>query len=207
MQSWWVAHWVEIAGVVTGAACVILAARRSMWTYPVGIANTALYLVVFAGSALYADAALQIMFMVLSVTGWVDWARARRRESAAQLRRDEAFVGSATAGTLLLMALGFVVALAVIAYVLFAFTDSTTELPDATVTAGSVIAQIMLNRRWWQCWLVWLAVDVVSVGLYAYKGLWPTAVLYLGFCVIVLVALRDWRRVRVTQHELEVAGV
>lgn len=207
MQSWLVAHWVEIAGVVTGAACVILAARRSMWTYPIGIANTALYLVVFAESALYADAALQIMFMVLSVTGWVDWSLARRRESEAQLRRDEAFVGVASARTLLLLALGFVVALAAIAYVLFAFTDSTTELPDAAVTAGSVIAQIMLNRRWWQCWLVWLAVDVVSVGLYAYKGLWPTAVLYLGFCVIVLVALRDWRRVLVSPREPEVAGV
>lgn len=207
MQSWLVVHWVEIAGVVTGAACVILAARRSMWTYPVGIANTALYLVVFADSALYADAALQIMFMVLSVTGWVDWAMARRRESEAHLRRDEAFVGSATTRTLLLLALGFVVALAAITYVLYAFTDSTTELPDASVTAGSVIAQIMLNRRWWQCWLVWLAVDVVSVGLYASKGLWPTAVLYLCFCVIVLVALRDWRRVQVAPREPEVAGV
>ncbi|GGR68956.1 nicotinamide mononucleotide transporter [Nocardioides luteus] len=207
MQSWLVAHWVEITGVVTGAACVILAARRSMWTYPVGIANTALYLVVFTESALYADAALQIMFMVLSVTGWIDWARARRRESEAHLQRDDAFVGVASTGTLLLLALGFVVALAAIAYVLHAFTDSTTELPDATVTAGSVIAQIMLNRRWWQCWLVWLAVDVVSVGLYAYKGLWPTAVLYLGFCVIVLVALRDWRRVLTTSREKEAVGV
>ncbi|MGH3371484.1 MAG: nicotinamide mononucleotide transporter [Nocardioidaceae bacterium] len=52
-----------------------------------------------------------------------------------------------------------------------------------------------------------MAVDVVSVGLYAYKGLWPTAVLYLGFCVIVLVALRDWRRVRVSPREPEVVGV
>src|SRR5215510_1010389 len=74
----WVSFsWLETVGVLTGAACVLLVVWRSVWNFPVGIVSCAAYLVFFAQGRLYADAGLQIVFIVLGIHGWVAWARGR----------------------------------------------------------------------------------------------------------------------------------
>ncbi len=67
--------WTEVAGFVTGAACVALVVRRSVWNFPVGIANNVLFLVLFTGAGLYGDAALQVLYIALAVLGWWAWLR------------------------------------------------------------------------------------------------------------------------------------
>ena len=187
MTDWLSAHWVEVFGFVTGAACVILAARRSLWNFPIGIANNLVFIVLFIPAALYADAGLQVVYIVLAIAGWVGWVRGRAvddRPAAARMSRS-AILPLAAAG----------LACAVILYLLLsAFTDSTTEVADAATTAGSLIAQYMLNRRWIQSWYVWIAVDVAYVGLYLVKGLWITGLLYVLFIAMCAYGLRTWRR-------------
>lgn len=185
MSSWLAGHWAEILGFGTGAACVLLAARRHIATFPVGISNNIVFVVLFAGSALYADAGLQVVYLVLGVHGWIAWARRGAAEVSFARGTPPSAVGplvaAAVAGTVLLT------------WLLATFTDSTTELADAATTAASLVAQYMLNRRWRENWLVWIAVDVVYVGLYATKGLWITAVLYLLFIGLCVAGYRAWR--------------
>ncbi|GAA4167711.1 nicotinamide riboside transporter PnuC [Gryllotalpicola koreensis] len=194
MGVWWAAHWTEVLGFVTGAGSVVLAQRRSMWNYPVGILNNLVFIVLFVPAALYADAGLQLVFLALAVAGWVGWFRARRAESTAHLERDEAFVlRTPRRAVPWLVASGIALA-AVLTWLLTAFTDSTTQLADATTTAGSIVAQYMLNARWIENWFVWAAIDVGYVGLYAAKGLWITAALYLGFIGLCAAGWVSWRR-------------
>ena len=187
MATWWAEHWTEVVGFVTGAACVLLAAQRSIWNFPVGILNTLTFLVLFASSALYADAGLQLVYLALAAHGWVAWARGGGDAAAGgfALRTPRAavlpLVVAAIAGTALLTV------------VLTAFTDSSTQLADAATTAVSLVAQFILNRRWLENWFVWIAVDVAYVGLYAVKGLWITAALYLVFIGLCVDGLRSWR--------------
>lgn len=194
MADFWSAHWIEVLGFVTGAACVILAGRRSVWTFPVGIANTALFLWLFTDARLYADAGLQVVFMVLGVTGWIGWLRARGAEAAAHLERDEAFVVRAPRRAWPVVALVGVAGTAGVAWLLTEHTNSTSQLPDAATTVGSLIAQFMLNRRWVESWLVWIAVDVAYVGLYISRDLHITALLYAGFVGVCAVSWWSWRR-------------
>ena len=184
MTSWLAGHWAEILGFGTGAACVLLAARRHVATFPVGIANNVVFVVLFAGSALYADAGLQVVYLALGVHGWLAWAR---RPPGRQFVRStpRAAVGPLVAAGL--------VGTAVLTWVLAAYTDSVTELADAATTAGSLVAQYLLNRRWRETWPVWIAVDVAYVGLYAVKGLWITAALYLLFIGLCVDGWRAWR--------------
>jgi len=73
-------------------------------------------------------------------------------------------------------------------------TDSTVPLADGLTTTLSLVAQWMLTRKLLENWWVWIMADVLYVGLYLYKGLNLTAVLYgvfLGLCVL---GLRTWRR-------------
>ena len=72
-------------------------------------------------------------------------------------------------------------------------TDSDVPYLDALPTVGSVAGQFLLGRKLIENWLVWLAVNVFSVGLFAIKGLWLTALLYAVFAVLSVVGWQAWR--------------
>lgn len=184
-MSWLADNWTEVLGFVTGAACVLLAARRSIWNFPIGIANNIVFLWLFLGSALYADAGLQVVYLVLAVAGWVNWARNRASD-------EKALIASTPRRAVVPLVIAAVVITALLIWVLSTFTDSTTEVADSSTTAVSLVAQYMLNRRWIENWFVWLAVDIAYVGLYLVKGLWITGLLYLLFIGIAVWGYRGW---------------
>jgi nicotinamide mononucleotide transporter len=187
LLNWIVANWTEILGFGTGAVCVFLAARRNIWNFPIGLANNIVFIVLFFGSALYADTGLQVIYLVLAVMGWVNWARNRAADTKPLVVR---MPGRA----ILPLAISTIAATGLLAWLL-TLTDSTTVIADAATTAVSLAAQYMLNRRWIENWFVWIAVDVVYIGLYLYKGLTITAALYLLFIGLCVVGYVGWRRV------------
>lgn len=186
MLDWLATNWVEVVGFATGAGCVLLAARRNILTFPLGIANNLVFIVLFAGAALYADLGLQLVYLGLGVAGWIAWARGQAPDHRIATRAMPA------RAVPLLAAAGL--AATVVMALLLGLTDSTTEIADSGTTAGSLIAQVMMNRRWIQSWYVWIAVDVAYVALFAHKDLWITAALYGLFIVLCGYGLRTWRR-------------
>jgi nicotinamide mononucleotide transporter len=191
--DWFAAEWTEVVGFVTGALCVFLAARRNIWNFPIGIANNLVFIVLFLGSALYADTGLQVVYLVLAVMGWVNWARNRAAD-------DRPLVVRMPGRAILPLVASTVVAAALLAWLL-TFTDSTTVTADAATTAVSLAAQYMLNRRWIENWFVWIAVDLVYIGLYAYKGLLITGALYLLFIGLCVGGYLGWLRVYRRAHD------
>ena len=75
MIDWLIANWIELAGFVTGAACVWLLVIRNIWTFPVGMVNYVFFAVLFVQSGLYADAGLQGVYFILASLGWYWWLR------------------------------------------------------------------------------------------------------------------------------------
>ena len=73
-------------------------------------------------------------------------------------------------------------------------TDSDVPYFDALPTVASITGQILLARKCVENWPVWVGVNVVSVALFAHKGLWLTVVLYALFAVLALLGWRAWRR-------------
>jgi len=180
--------WVEALGFLFGALCVWAVAKQYSWNWPVGLASNVMFFVLFIGYGLYADAILQVAFFALGIYGWIVWSRRGRLigASAVPIRRvgrREAVIGLATA----------TVTTAGIAWLLVAVTDSTVPLPDAFVLAFSLLATWGQARKILEQWWVWIAVDVVSIPLYAVKGLWLTSVLYCGFLALCAYGLRRWR--------------
>ena len=175
----------EILGFVTGAACVWLAVRQNVWTFPVGLANNVVFLVLFTGAGLYANAGLQVVYLVLGALGWYWWLRGgtdRGRLVVHRTPRAAWVVGLAAAA----------VSTAVLVAVLTTWTDSAVPFWDALTTSSSLLAQTMLGRKWIGNWWVWIVTDVVLVGLYASQGLWLTAALYVLFVGLCVQGLRGW---------------
>ncbi len=182
---------VEIAAVALGLINIVLIVRRSVWNYPFGIAMVILYAWIFWQARLYAEAALQVYFLIVQGFGWYWWLAGRGGDGRVVVLRASPAEMAACAGIAVAGALALGAALA-------RYTDAAYPYWDAAVAALSVVAQYLLARRWLDSWAVWIAVDVLAIGLYVTKGLYPTAVLYalfLGLATAGLVAWRQsWRR-------------
>jgi nicotinamide mononucleotide transporter len=63
---------------------------------------------------------------------------------------------------------------------------------DGFLTAGSLLGQLLTAKKKIENWHMWIVVDVLYVGLYVYKGLHLTAILYAVFVVLAVLGLRAW---------------
>ena len=179
--------WLEVLGFVTGVICVLLAARAIAAIFAVGIVNSLVFLVLFWQTGIYANAGLQLVFLALAIHGWALWRRGRGGEPL-QVRPTPRAVWW----------IGPLIALAAAAaiYALLRATSASQQPEwDAVTTAASLLAQVMLNRKWRGTWLVWIVTDVALVGLYASLGLWLTAALYAVFTAIAVSGWVHWSRV------------
>lgn len=180
---------IETAAFVLGVVNIVLLVRRSIWNYPFALAMVALYAHVFFAAKLYSDALLQIFFFIVNLYGWWQWRRSQAREGdiRVELMSDTQRLG---------WAVGCAAGIALWGWLMHRFTDASYPWWDAGVAIVSIAAQIMLAKRWLENWVLWIAVDVVSIGLYAAKGLWLTMVLYAVFLALATWGLIDWRNTR-----------
>ena len=73
-------------------------------------------------------------------------------------------------------------------------TDSDVPYFDALPTAGSLMGQWLLGRKWVENWPCWFIVNIISMGLFAYKQLWLTVILYGVFALLSLWGWRRWHK-------------
>ncbi len=177
--------WAEILGFVSGAACVWLTVKSRISNFPVGIANSAFFLVLFATSRLWADSGLQVLYIVLGFTGWWQWLHGGSHWTRLVVGRSPrwalalglVFIGFGTWG--LTVALGAV--------------RDIAPFWDALTTCLSLVAQALLNWKKLENWYFWIAADVVYVPLYVVKRLDLTAVVYVLFLSMCFLGVHEWR--------------
>lgn len=179
--------WTEAFGFGTGALCVWLVAKQHLWNWPIGIANNLFFLLLFATSGLYADAGLQVLYILLAVYGW--WAWLYGGSGHAGLG-----VSTTDRKTAIALGTGIVLGTAALYVLLTHVTNSNVPAWDALTTSLSLAATYGQTRKQLESWLLWMAADIVYVPLYAYKGLWLTSALYVGFFLLCLNGYLSWRR-------------
>ncbi len=179
--------WLEITAAALGFINVYLIIRRSIWNYPFGIAMVILYAVVFYKVGLYAETGLQIYFLIIQCFGLWWWLHGLDQQGLAIVERSPGHELAACTFLAALLALS-------LGWVLSSYTDASFPYWDSAVASLSVVAQYLLSRRRLENWIVWMMVDVLAIGLYLVKGLYPTAVLYLLFLAMASTGLLAWIR-------------
>jgi nicotinamide mononucleotide transporter len=178
---------LELAGALSGVAGVWLAARQSIWTWPVSLISVAVYVIVFYDARLYADMGLNAFYVVTSLYGWYVWLYGGKGHTARKVgnvSKQELFV-LLTLGTAFTLGLG---------YFLENYTDADLSYTDSATTAVSLIGYWMMAKKQIENWIVWLVVDVAYVGVYTYKELYITSVLYFIFLILCVVGYLDWKK-------------
>ena len=180
--------WLELVAFALALAMVLLNIRVNPLAWPLAIVSSLLYFALFWNSRLYGDASLQLFFVVVALWGWWQWLRGTAADGAA-LR----VTWLAARGRWMLL-LAMTLAWPATGLFLRHFTDTDVPWWDAFPTAGSVIGQWLLGRKHVENWAVWMLVNIVSVALFAYKGLWLTALLYALFIVLSWLGWRTWSK-------------
>jgi nicotinamide mononucleotide transporter len=196
---------LELFAVVTGIACVFLitvsvripvrVGGRHLVTidhvanWPVGILTSAAYVYIFWHSRLYLNSVLQVFYVGSGFLGWYWWLRGGAHAERLPIRR----ISSALlAGTLA----AIVVATVVMTAVMRDHTDSAAPLWDALVVCLSLAAQLVMTRKYFEHWWLWLSVDAVGIVLFASQDLLLTSVLYVVYAGLCVRGLVTWRRMQ-----------
>lgn len=177
---------LEIVAVIVSFVGIWLTARRHMLCWPVSFLACALYAKLFLDVRLYADMVLQGLFAAFILYGWVAWRRGQDDSGTvlvASLPLPQAVAGLA-AGALGGVAIGWFTS---------HYTNAALPWMDATLSSFSLVAQVWTARRHRANWLLWIAVDVVYVGMFVAKGLWLTSGLYAAFVALAVLGWRRWR--------------
>jgi len=180
--------WLEVVAFALSIAMVVCNIRVNPIGWPLAIASSLLYFLLFWNSRLYGDASLQVFFAVIAGWGWWQWLRGS--DETGQALRVRHLGAKGRIGVLLVV----VVAWPATALFLRRFTDTDVPWWDAFPTAASVVGQWLLGRKYVENWPVWIVVDVVGAALFAYKGLWLTTLLYVVFVGMAAVGWRSWAR-------------
>lgn len=179
--------YIEVFGFVTGVVCVWLFTRENVWSWPLGLASSAVYVVVFFKARLYADMGLYVVYVVLSAYGWYEWLHGGPQNDRLSISR----VTRTAALVLLALVVTFV---AGVSYGLRTYTDAALPFWDSLTTAMSLAGQWMLAKKIFENWLVWITVDVIYVGVYSYKALYLTAGLHFIYLALAVVGYVTWRK-------------
>lgn len=181
----------EIIGTVLGVIGVRLMIRQELWGWPVGLVQVGIYAWVFYGAKLYSEAILQVLFFVLQIYGWWHWARRGGLGSSPPGVLPVTQLSSMARGGWVVVGAGLT---AVWGWGMHRLTDATLPWWDAFILIFSLIAQWLQARKKMECWLGWLLVNTVAVGVYWVKDLRLTSGLYLIFWWMSLWGWREWRQ-------------
>jgi nicotinamide mononucleotide transporter len=187
--EWFSGNYIELLGAILGFAYIFYSIRQSILTWPIGLLTSALYVVVFFVSKLYADMGLQLYYVAISIYGWYEWIRGDQA-----LHIEPVKVSRINAKLAVILSVVSFLLFLVIWYILKKFTDSPVPMADGFATALSIVATWMLARKILEHWLVWIFVDAFSVGLFFYKQLYPTVVLFIVYTVMAYIGYREWKR-------------
>jgi nicotinamide mononucleotide transporter len=180
--------WLEIVAFVLSVWMVVCNMRVDPLAWPLAIAASLLYGLLFAASKLYGEAGLQVFFAVIAAWGWWQWQFGTQDSGAPLVVRPLAWPARTRLAALSLAAWPL------LGLLLDHATDSDVPYLDAFPTAFSIAGQWLLGRKYVENWPTWVLVNVVSVALFAVKGLWLTVALYALFTVMSLIGWRTWAR-------------
>lgn len=194
---------LEIIGVIFGFLSVWYARKGNIWVYPTGIISTMLFVYLLWHYVLWGDMLINVYYTIMSIYGWVLWARNAQDNIITISRTTPADWKTAT----LLGAFSFLFVIGVYYLKPFIKNDFSmqgvtlgfhnflpTEYVDVFTTAIFLVGMWLMAKRKIENWLFWIVGDLISIPLYYIKGMVFTSFQYLLFTIIAIMGYLEWRR-------------
>ncbi|MFY2739725.1 nicotinamide riboside transporter PnuC [Pseudocitrobacter faecalis] len=202
--------WIEAVGTVAGLLCIWLASLERIVNYFFGLVNVTLFAIIFFQIQLYASLLLQLFFFAANIYGWYAWSRqTTQHEAELQIRwlpKPKAIGWLAACVVAIgLMTIyidpvfAFLTRMAVNVMQFFGLNVTQPTLqPDAfpfwdsCMMVLSIVAMVLMTRKYVENWLLWVIINVISVVIFALQGVYAMSLEYLILTFIALNGSRMW---------------
>ena len=179
-------NWFEIVAALLAIAYLLLAMRQDARCWIAWIISSLMYLFVMYSAGLYMEAGLQIFYLLMGFYGLYQWQYKLANNEALKIK-----VWPITTHIICLTTLFLLVLTS--GYILSNNTDAASPYIDAFTTWGAIIASYMVAKKILENWIYWFVVDFVSVFLFISRELYPTALLFCFYLVLVIFGYRSWK--------------
>lgn len=180
---------LQIVGVALGLLYLYFEYKANIWLWVVGLIMPIVHGALYFRQGLYADFSMEVYYILAGIYGLAMWSRGSKKEKKSEFK-----IGYTPRVAWVAIVGVYALLHAAIYLLLTTFTDSTVPFWDSLTTALSMIAYWLLSRKYVEQWLVWLAVDVITVGLYIYKDIPLTAGLYALYSALAIAGYLRWKR-------------
>lgn len=188
---------LEILGTVIGFIYLWLEYKASIKVWIVGIIMPAIYIFVFFRAGLYADFGMNIYYLLAALYGYIGWKYQSKKGTKTE-GNDDLPITHAPVKLHFFLVIIVLVAWALIYYILKNFTDSNVPIADSFINALSIIALWMLAKKYVEQWIPWIIIDAISSGLFVYKELYFTSVLYTVYTIVAIFGYYKWKKMAET---------
>ncbi|HKM82354.1 MAG TPA: nicotinamide riboside transporter PnuC [Candidatus Acidoferrum sp.] len=178
---------LEIAAVLTSVLGIWLSTRRKLSSWPVILVSCILYALVFRREKLYSDMLLQFVYFAFAIYGWWHWWHGVKEEGIVRVER---LSGRGLAAGLVVGAVGSFL----LGFLMARYTDAALPHIDAALTSYSLVAQWWSTRKHIANWWLWIVVDALEIGVFLYKRLYLTSVLFAFLIFLAVLGLRAWNK-------------
>lgn len=202
--------WIEAVGTVFGLLCIWYASKEKTINYLFGLINVTLFAIIFYQIQLYGILLLQLFFFCMNIYGWYAWTRPTSSDG------DMLEVRWLEKQKLMVIGFGSVVSIALLTIFIDPFFFSLANITvdfmnvfgagiedpvlqpdafpfwDATMTILSIVAQVLMTRKYVENWILWVVVNVISVGIYAAQGVYALSIEYAILLFIAANGTREW---------------
>lgn len=195
MLNWLEIHYIESLAVVTGLLYVFFMIKENLLLWLFGIISSGLYVWIFYDSGIYAYASLYLYYVIIGFYGWHNWYKSHGEEAEEK----KLTIQSASGIRLWTYVIIVFVLFVPLYFALRKFAPSDLALADALLTSGGIVATWMLTRKIFEQWLFWIVIDLLSTFVMIYKGLYPSALLFVIYTVLAVRGYFEWKRKLTTQ--------
>ena len=181
------ANWFEIVAAILAIAYLILAMLQDIRCWAAWIISSLMYFFVMYSANLYMEALLQIFYIFIGLYGLYQWRFKADKKDALKIT-----TWSVKNHLIVISALVFLTSLS--GYILMIYTAAASPFVDAFTTWGAIAASYLVAKKILENWFYWFVIDFVSVFLFISRELYPTALLFIVYLVLVVIGYSAWRK-------------
>ena len=176
--------WFEILAAILAIIYLLLALKQDIRCWIAWIISSLMYLFVMLYAGLLMESALQIFYVGMGIYGWMQWDK-RSAQDKLSIRRWNKKQHFYAIGSLLCIVV-------ISGYLLSLNSNAVAPYIDSFTTWGAILATFMVAKKVLENWIYWFVIDFVSVFLFLSRELYPTAVLFVIYLVIIVFGYRAW---------------
>jgi nicotinamide mononucleotide transporter len=192
---------IELLATVLLIANVYLLAKQKLINYWFGLAGVLVMGYVFMEVQLYSDMLLQWAFYApLQIVGFVMWKYGKTLGEVANDSLDSMKVVTIANTARILIAIGILSGAVLVGFIMSTFTDAAVPYVDALTTTMSIAASILLLKKVWENWIIWIAMDLIAIPLYYSRELYVISGLYVVFLGLATYGAVTWYNAMKTQE-------